>query len=286
MNDARRKLQSMGVELSWAENGKRLATLEGRQFGDHTLRLVAAIRDVAGLGLRDTAITPQGVDAFLRKARLGFVAIQDHPVAVAAAFLQCPTLKEMRMEGMQIGDALVRAMPRMPLLREAYLSKNPITGTGFADPKRFPALDELWLNECPITRAGLQAICSIRRLRHLLLWGTPLCDDDLSALEGHPSLEYLGLKDTGVTDRGLPSIATIAHLRDVDLRGTAVTNQGLPVLSSLQGLEDIGLPEQTEETEETVRVLATFPRLTTGSIPSRFRKWFLELREKNRNADH
>lgn len=94
--------------------------------------------------------------------------------------------------------------------------------------------------------------------------GTEVGDDDLKSLAGLKKLSSLQLNDTAITDAALAHVGTLTTLTNLDLRGCEVTDDGIPSLSGLTNLKALrfsGKTGKTDVTDDSMHVIANFPKL-------------------------
>ncbi|HEY9871238.1 MAG TPA: hypothetical protein V6D08_18905 [Candidatus Obscuribacterales bacterium] len=198
----------------------------------------------------------------LRKLTLERVSL-DVP-AELAVLEKLPSLVELDMSEVDVGDETLAWIARARRLRKLILGPCQITATGLQFLKQLP-LRDLRLHGCSVgdagaaalkeivtlralrlTRAGmgnggLAEIASLPRLVILELGGNKITDDGLVFLKAARTIERLNLMHTSISDTGAAVLGTFEQLRALSLEGTRVTDQGIKHLILLPHLEELDL---------------------------------------------
>jgi Leucine-rich repeat (LRR) protein len=211
------------------ESGTRTTALQSREWEE----VFAILRE-----RRLPALNPSGQATDELLARLSLI---DH-------------LTSLDLSGSKALTATgLRALARMPQLRELNLSGCQVTDDGLAVLRHLPALERVALAWTPITDAGVEHLAACERLRSVDLSGTGCGDGALRALAGKGALADLR-SGNNVTDDGLALLRELpvfaawqggessmallspeARPNYLMLRGP-FTDRGLARLAALEGL--------------------------------------------------
>jgi Leucine-rich repeat (LRR) protein len=134
------------------------------------------------------------------------------------------------IEKVSLGDAIARALGKMPALRILSLEM-PLSNKGLAlltAPGKLQAV-RLLLHE--VNDRSLALVSELPRLRQLRLRGTAkLSDEAVAPLAKLTALVDLSLPATDLTDAGLAQLAPLTRLEYLNLPDSQITGSGLAAL--------------------------------------------------------
>ncbi|MBB73083.1 MAG: hypothetical protein CMJ75_01075 [Planctomycetaceae bacterium] len=141
----------------------------------------------------------------------------------------------------KVTDELLLRLPKLRHLEYLWLADSPISDQAMASLNRLPNLKNLFLQRTQVTGTGAEHLLGLSQLERLVLSECPVDDRGLAAVARLDSLKVLLLNDTRVSDAGVRHIGNMATLVDLDLSGTQVTNQAILTLSKLASLKSLRL---------------------------------------------
>ncbi|MBM3752396.1 MAG: hypothetical protein FJW38_00260 [Acidobacteria bacterium] len=164
-------------------------------------------------------------------------------------------LREINIEGTEIGDAGAKLLPRtieillagstsigdeglagFAKLRKARLANTYVEGPGL---RALTAAEEIDLHGAPVGNNGVDALAELPKLRVLSLASTDIGDG--AALEKLTRLLSLNLAATDLTDAGVGGLAHLTGLKTLVLRDARITGKALGALGQMAGLEELDL---------------------------------------------
>jgi Leucine-rich repeat (LRR) protein len=166
----------------------------------------AGLKELAGLEL-DELVTPD-------------FALNDVGLKHYLAVVKSPTW--LNLNGNQVTDAGLEALPRAATLRGLDLSVTMITDAGLKHIAGLVNLETLNLNTPDVTDAGLKELIGLKRLQRLILRDTELTDAGLEHVARLKSLMVLDLEGTNVTEAGVRKLAALEKLRVLRLGRTQI----------------------------------------------------------------
>jgi hypothetical protein len=306
------------INLQWTDTGDTaIAALAGKPSLSRVL-VGARLTDTGASRLRDlpALAAPGATDAFLAVSSAreltdealsaigalnGVVALDLHMSAFGsphytargvAHLRRMTSLQELNLHGAIATDEVLAEIAAIPRLRWLHC-QDPVSGDdGFIALGQCTTLESLASRVCRrMTDRGFAAIARLPRLQRLGLGGPRISDDAMAHLADAPALEDLGPimfgdaafehiakiprleKLTNMYNRSTGDAAT-RYLRshptlvDYGAFGTQVTDESLRILASLPRLETVEFTNCDFITDEGMRALATLPRLrkvSTGS---------------------
>jgi internalin A len=164
-------------------------------------------------------------------------------------------LRNLDLEGTEIGDLAFRFVGKITRLEQLNLSHTSVSDAGLANfPKALRSLklshtsvrgvalgglttlEELDLSGAPVNDESAKQLAQLVNLRSLRLSYTDLTDAGYAGLKSLSRLERLDLAGTDVGDKGLAEISSIASLTELNLSYGRLTDKGMDQLKSLQNL--------------------------------------------------
>lgn len=130
-------------------------------------------------------------------------------------------------ESLDFDDADLAALCQWTEITFLSFTNPKVTDAGMKAVSRMPRLRELYLYGAEVTDAGLVQIAHVKSLRWLSLQSTKITDKGLLDLKPLKQLETLVLSQTSVTDEGLLSLVELPALKRVQVADTAVTEEGM-----------------------------------------------------------
>lgn len=155
-----------------------------RNFGDHDLRRLNALRNVTALTVMGTLVT----DAGLRELS------------------EVTTLTSLNVAGTSVNGSGFQHLEKLKKLEVLLCGGAQINDAGLVHLKKFSNLRLLGLIDTQISDAGMLALSSITALAELRLTGCRITDKGLKKLTALKSLEKLTLNRTGVSKKGIATI--------------------------------------------------------------------------------
>lgn len=208
-------------------------------MSDSDLAYLRSLDNLRVLHLRETAVTPEGVE-WLQGVR--------SDCKIIIEFASSPEQAAMRKEKTRRQKEAVRKLEelggRVVCVQEGPFSptepwrkvvavcfQNPrLNDTDLEHVEGLRDLEVLRLSHTQITDAGLEHLAGLTNLRTLYLDLTQITDAGLRHLEGMAKLESLFLDDTEITDEGLEHLECLDNLQRLTLRETPVTPVGIQKL--------------------------------------------------------
>ena len=276
------------INLQWTDTGDAaIAALAGKPLLSRIL-VGANLTDVGAARLRDfPAFVQRGArDAYLSvsSARAltdealaaigsltGVIALDLHMSAFGsphytargvAHLRRMSSLEELNLHGALATDAVLVEIAAIPRLRWLHC-QDPVSGDeGFIALGTCTTLESLASRVCrQMTDRGFAAIARLPRLHRLGLGGPRLSDAAMAHLADAPALVDLGPIMFG--DAAFEHIAKIPRLeRLTNMYNRSTTDAATRHLRSHPTLMDYGA-FGTQITDESLRILADFPRLET-----------------------
>lgn len=210
-------------------------------------------------------LTDQAILGIGQLEQLVLLAV-DVPAEVAETQLlevaRLEKLKDLRLSGPAVSDALIRELARLRQLRVLTLIDCPeVTQHGIAALGQLRSLQQLTLMNLDVEEAGLQSWRTLNSLQKLRMPGTSVSDSGLAHLAQLPSLQILDLSECRlIGDVGLGYLAQLATLEDLNLFATQITVDGLGKLTQLSSLKRLNL-DRVAIGPEVAEVLPRFTNL-------------------------
>lgn len=133
----------------------------------------------------------------------------------------------------QMTDALLDRLSHLPNIEALWLSgSSAISDDGLRALARLPKLRQLDLSMCPITDRGLEVLRSIPTLKHIRLDWTHVTDAGVQHLEPCDALQQVSLMGTHTGDGALRALEGKGELHTLRT-GDNVTSDGLHLLREL-----------------------------------------------------
>ncbi|MES2793077.1 MAG: hypothetical protein V4719_25925 [Planctomycetota bacterium] len=155
--------------------------------------------------------------------------------------LQLTHVTHLRCEDEGITDSVVKAIAKLPELRELGFYHAGITGASLQDLRPLKKLTSLSVTWTNIGDTGAQHIGSLTGLTSLRLSLSEITDKGMESLANLKQLNTLDLSSDSITDKGLEHIQFLKQLSDLDLSSHKITDAGLRHLSALTMLTKIRL---------------------------------------------
>jgi hypothetical protein len=177
----------------------------------------------------------------------GNLRITDKGLTVLA---ELPSLTELILDEMQIGDGCLLHLTNMTELSTLYLGKatlhhgkikrkGKVTDSGMRCLSGLTRLSAVSLSYTNVTGESFAAFRGFSELEHLFLEATPFNDDGMKHIARMPRLKQLQLQETQVTDAGLVHLAGLQELEILYLNGSKVTDHGIAKLAGLKSLKQL-----------------------------------------------
>jgi eukaryotic-like serine/threonine-protein kinase len=303
----------LDIQLSWAENPRPAADLEGLLDAPPIRRLM----------LTNCPITDAWIERMSRAA--GLRQVQDlhiwRTASTVTAFphlAELPLLQSLTLYDLPLSDDGMKDLARSKSLRILTLLKTGITPRGIehlsplnlkslclgeselkamsADPngwkvlKRLPSLRALILNDAPVPVFAFAELCELRELLQLNFVRTGLNRERLNLLAKLPHLNMLRATAEGeITDQVLDELATFPELQSVGLQDMNMTDAGLDQLAKCPKLTFLELTRTGVTVPGAKKLAGARPNLQmlldgqsiSGTAPTRddraFAEWVLSI---------
>jgi Leucine-rich repeat (LRR) protein len=265
---------------------------------DEDLKHVAQIKTLKRLDLSFTLVTDKGIKELEQLRQLEDLNLETAEALTDASMnyvRNIPTLRRLKVRGVDITDVGMPAIAQMTGLRSLDLSHTMLEDVGLENLPALTELEELYLGGDMITGINLNFLKLLPKLKKLSLdgiqrrnagacWTPRVTDLDLDTISLLSGLEDLDLgvglnlgrggkpaapgggncKVTGgiqVTDLGLAKLGKLTKLRRLNLSGARLTPAGLKVLARMP-LEHLSLWNCEALDDAAASVLAEIPTLT------------------------
>ncbi len=252
----------------------RYANLSGTGVTDAALDQLQQSRDLTGLSVPRTKVTPQRVAKFhaampgceieydggTLKAKAaadpdrtaagwvlglgGMVQLTGRGAdikAVADLPKEPFTLKAVSLSKTAATDAGVARLKGCQHLTVLDLDGTAVTDDGLVHLKGLKTLTQLDLSRTAVTDAGVAHLTGLKGLTTLSLDGAAASDDALAHLKQLPGLVILYLDGPRITNAGVAHLTGLPGLKQLFLTHSAVTDDGLAHLKEIQGLGVLSL---------------------------------------------
>lgn len=145
------------------------------------------------------------------------------------------SLRKLEIIGTPNGGSLptfnLETVVQVPTLTELRLKRVQLGEQQWASLKQMTNLRILGLDECESREVGMRDLKHLKSLRELSLAWVKIKDQDLQVIGQLTELESLNLtKCSMITDKGLQHLRSLKNLRKLDVRATRVTEAGLAEL--------------------------------------------------------
>jgi Leucine-rich repeat (LRR) protein len=239
------------------------------RIGDGALRTLRHTQTIEQLELRETSITPLGIELLPKLERLQGLVLLDRDIGAEGftALASVPGLqrlelsgdvenarmpglgaltglRELRLRHPQLDDRVTEELAKLERLEVLDLAGSRISDVGLAHLGKLAALRELHLSGSRVTNRGLEQLAALSDLQILSLDHTDVVDEGLAAFVRHPSLRELRLDSTLVTDASIETLRSLPKLERVSLTGTVVSRAAIAGLAdhpTLQAIDIEGL---------------------------------------------
>jgi len=141
----------------------------------------------------------------------------------------------------RVTDGLLKRLPRLRYLRYLWLAGSPVSDQGMRSLSRLPNLRDLFLNRTNVTGTGAVHLQALSKLERLVLSDAPVNDRGLASVASLKHLRILQLDGTRITDAGASHLRHLATLVDLDVSGTQLTNRAIADLAQLGTLKSLRL---------------------------------------------
>ena len=229
------QVTNAGVEIIAGFPKLRFLKLWGKQIGDEGILKLAALEQLEVIGLNDTAVTSEGMQAFRGMRRLKEIHL-----------VRC-TL---------VGDAGIAELAECEAMVHLDLRDTGISGAALQTAARFPELRILDLSETlspGVDDQGLSYLSGLTKLQDLNLWHTNVTDEGIRHLSGLTSLTHLNLDKTKIGDAAVETVSKLPNLVWLHLGSNGpITDQGLLKLVDAKKLEYLNITFDLNITDEAI----------------------------------
>lgn len=236
------------------------------RIGDGALRTLRHTATIERLELRDTSITPEGLEILVKLEKLQELVLLGRDLGPTgfAALTALPKLRRLELSGdvenarlpglgalaglhvlrlrhPQLDDRVTEELAELGELEVLDLSGSRISDVGLAQLGKLRSLRELYLSGTRVTNRGLAHVASLPDLEVLSIDHTDVVDEGVAAFANHPSLRELRLGSTLVTDAAIETLRTLPQLQRLSVADTVVTRAGIARLADHPKLEAIDI---------------------------------------------
>jgi hypothetical protein len=234
--DENTKLQD--GDLKFLKELPRLQAVElyGPGITDQTLSYLQGARNLRGLHLDDTLVTPAAVGRLAAAGRLEYFTLLGPTAADAGSehLVALANLRSLNLCSFSRFSGFLRAFTDEGLSHIAELRKletlyltGEVTDRGLRHLRGLEGLTGLAITAPNVSDAGMEHVAVLTKLTFLNLQGSTVGDAGIAQLKDLKNLEFLGLDDTQITDEATATIAQLPALKTLMIARTAVTNNGL-----------------------------------------------------------
>ncbi len=189
-----------------------------RQFrltpGD--LRKLCAHRNLRGLSIPDTGLTPELLDILVTVPQLEALYIGQNPALTDDDIAKLTNLKKLSTLSLSHGnfsDKCLESIAKLPALRFLHLDRMiKITGSGLGVLKNVKDLEKLSLQDTKLSEAGWRELSSLKQVKFLSVSSSGLTDKTIDYVAQLP-LERLDISKCQITDRGLNALMKMTTLK-------------------------------------------------------------------------
>jgi formylglycine-generating enzyme required for sulfatase activity/endonuclease YncB( thermonuclease family) len=214
--------------------GNRVVAIEltanKRKLTDDDLRQLRKFVKLRSVDLHGTAITDAGLDhlaALADLAELGLDWTKVTPARVVRLVKDRSKFQALSLSGVHFGDSDLGELKGLTGLGLLGLRGSSVTDKGLVHLKPFTKLRVLSLMSTGIGDAGLEHLKGLTGLEDLDLDRTAITDAGLVHLKPLVKLRRLQMAHTAITDAGLEHLQALSNLQELNLRGTRVTEKGV-----------------------------------------------------------
>ncbi|CAN5649384.1 hypothetical protein BH10CYA1_BH10CYA1_14720 [soil metagenome] len=191
--------------------GKSIITFPGLTADDAALKYIEGNPSIVSLGIRASAITPQGF-----------------------THLKFPNLEKLDVQETEICPELITAIVNLPKLNVLNLAKTRYSKSDLIQISQLQNLRSLNLSRSNLSDDDCQIVAQMKGLQLLRIGLNPqISDKGISALRSLKNLEVLDLNNTGVTDKGLTALKSLTKLKELQLYQTHISDDGVKTLSKM-----------------------------------------------------
>lgn len=267
--EKRSSVTDAGIELIKDLPNLTDISLERSEITDESLKHLSESKTILRIRAPRTKLTDAGVMHLVNAPQLQLLDV-----------LECTG----------ISDACLPAVGQLTNLRNFRAYGRQITNEGMPHLANLKNLAALGLQYANVNDEGLAQLSGLVNLKEVNLYGTYITDASVETLAGFPKLAKARLRDTSIRGQNAAGFAEMQAMRDLDLSespvqddamapigkisglqklnlwNAEVTDAGVAELKGLTNLVDLNLENLWDITDESLEVVAGFPKLKTLNV--------------------